>query len=312
MLALAVIVTDAAPAASVRQTGLTCRPGTFPGLAVQFSRLHRQLSSLDPATADAARSLRAGLIADVRRVARAILGWTPDWPDAFEGWAVDVGGSTRPAWPCLADSTARDRQVWSMSLAGYSAQEIADVLEGHLTLADVTAARALLMAGHPPSVAVALLEARWRPSPPLGVVSPGERSGDPRLALPPAVDRHVEHLSRVHGIDPALIRAVIAAESGGNPRAFSPAGAIGLMQLMPGTAAELQVDPWNPLENIRGGIAYLAGLLRAYGDPILALVAYNAGPQHADRVRAGRSVPYAETRRYLDAIRARYPLPLRH
>jgi soluble lytic murein transglycosylase-like protein len=80
------------------------------------------------------------------------------------------------------------------------------------------------------------------------------------------------------------------------------------MQLMPATAAALRVDPWDPLDNLRGGIAYLAALLRRYGTPMLALVAYNAGPQHAERVRAGRAVPYRETRRYLDAIHAEYPL----
>ena len=79
---------------------------------------------------------------------------------------------------------------------------------------------------------------------------------------------------------------------------------------MPTTAAELGVDPWVPMQNLKGGIAYLAGLLRAYGEnPRLALIAYNAGPQHADRDRAGRAVAYRETRQYLDAVSARYPIP---
>jgi soluble lytic murein transglycosylase-like protein len=198
-----------------------------------------------------------------------------------------------------------------MSLAGYSSREISDVVQGHLTLADVTAAHAMLMAGRPRTAAAAFLEARWRPAEdaPGGIGAAERRATD--VALAPAVHRHIEQLARAHGLDPALVRAVIAAESGGNPRALSRAGAIGLMQLMPATASALAVDPWNPLENVRGGIAYLGGLLRAYGDLVLALVAYNAGPQHADRVRAGEAVPYLETRRYLEAIRARYPLPTR-
>jgi len=106
-----------------------------------------------------------------------------------------------------------------------------------------------------------------------------------------------------------LVRAMVAAESGGNPRALSSAGAIGLMQLMPATAAALGVDPWHPLENLRGGIRYFAELLGLYDqDPRLALIAYNAGPQHANRVRAGTAVAYRETRKYLDAIAAHYPL----
>jgi soluble lytic murein transglycosylase-like protein len=105
-----------------------------------------------------------------------------------------------------------------------------------------------------------------------------------------------------------LVRAIIAVESGGNVSAVSPAGAIGLMQLMPRTAAALGVNPWQPLENLRGGIAYLASLLRAYGEDVrLALIAYNAGPQHADLVRTGRAVAYRETRKYVEAIAARFP-----
>jgi len=82
------------------------------------------------------------------------------------------------------------------------------------------------------------------------------------------------------------------------------------MQLMPGTAAALGVDPWQPLDNLRGGIAYLASLVRDFDRNVrLALIAYNAGPQHARAVQAGRAVAYRETRAYLDAINARYPLP---
>ncbi len=112
------------------------------------------------------------------------------------------------------------------------------------------------------------------------------------------------------GSSPALVRAIIEVESGGNARAVSSAGAIGLMQLMPRTAAAIGVNPWLPLENLRGGIAYLAGMLRAYGEDVrLALIAYNAGPQHADLVRTGRAVAYRETRKYVEAIAARYPMP---
>ncbi len=82
------------------------------------------------------------------------------------------------------------------------------------------------------------------------------------------------------------------------------------MQLMPATAAALGVDPWQPRENLRGGVTYLGGLLREYGENArLALIAYNAGPQHANRVRAGSAVAYRETRKYLDAIATHYPLP---
>jgi soluble lytic murein transglycosylase-like protein len=85
-------------------------------------------------------------------------------------------------------------------------------------------------------------------------------------------------------------------------------GAIGLMQLMPGTAAMLGVNPRDPLDNLRGGIAYLSGLLRTYNDVRLALIAYNAGPDHANRVIRGEVTIFPETRRYLDDIGAIYSL----
>ena len=201
-----------------------------------------------------------------------------------------------------------------MGMVGYSAREIADVIDGHLTRATLDQAYALVMAGEPRHRVAAFLESTWR-EPPRASAATAARW--PRCAAQATTSGGVIHdlasdisaLAQQHRVAPALIRAVIAAESSGNPCAISRAGAIGLMQLMPATAAALGVDPWHPLENLRGGIAYLASMLRAYReDARLALIAYNAGPQHADRVRAGRAVAYRETRRYLDAVAARYPL----
>jgi hypothetical protein len=113
----------------------------------------------------------------------------------------------------------------------------------------------------------------------------------------------VEH-ARLHGIRPDLVRAVVQVESGFNPYARSPKGALGLMQLMPATARELGVaDPFNAAENIRGGVAYLRRLLDRYGnDEQLALAAYNAGPGAVDRY--GESVPpYRETQNYVSRIK---------
>ena len=116
------------------------------------------------------------------------------------------------------------------------------------------------------------------------------------------IDRH----AKLQGLDPKLVRAVVQAESGFNVAALSNKGAMGLMQLMPATAAELAVlNPWNAEENIRGGTTYLRGLLDLFqGQVELALAGYNAGPAAVERY--GGVPPYAETRGYIERILRMY------
>jgi len=115
-------------------------------------------------------------------------------------------------------------------------------------------------------------------------------------------DMIVEH-ARLNGVRPDLVRAVVQVESGFNPYARSPKGALGLMQLMPATARELGVvNPFNAAENVRGGVVYLRRLLDRYGNnEQLALAAYNAGPGAVDKY--GETVPpYRETQNYVSRI----------
>ncbi len=105
-----------------------------------------------------------------------------------------------------------------------------------------------------------------------------------------------------HNLDVDLLVSIVHAESGGNPTAVSRAGARGLMQLMPSTAATLGVrNSFQPQQNVSGGSAYLDGLLTRYGNNLaLALAAYNAGPEAVDRYHG--VPPYAETRAYVARV----------
>ena len=113
----------------------------------------------------------------------------------------------------------------------------------------------------------------------------------------------IEAAADVFSVDGALIRAIIHAESAYQPDAVSPKGAQGLMQLMPATQRELEVeDVYDPVDNIAGGTRYLAGLLQEFGNDIeLASAAYNAGP---GAVREHGGVPpYAETQEYVRRVK---------
>ncbi len=133
----------------------------------------------------------------------------------------------------------------------------------------------------------------------------------PRLSRE-KLEQVIARYSKQQRLDPALVRAVIKAESDFNPRARSKAGAMGLMQLMPTTAAAWNVrNPYNPLDNIKGGARHLRYLLdRFYGDLPLALAAYNAGESRVERHQ--RIPPFPETRQYVHKVLRFYRAYLSH
>jgi soluble lytic murein transglycosylase-like protein len=127
----------------------------------------------------------------------------------------------------------------------------------------------------------------------------------PRPPASASYDRLIRATAAAYELDPALVKAVVAAESNFERRAVSRVGAQGLMQLMPETARDLGVRrPFTPSENLRGGVQYLRSLLDRFEDLDLALAAYNAGPEAV--VRYGGIPPYPETEDYVSRVRRHY------
>jgi soluble lytic murein transglycosylase-like protein len=118
--------------------------------------------------------------------------------------------------------------------------------------------------------------------------------------------RQIQAVAAEEGFDGLLVAAVVRAESRFDPRAISPRGALGLMQLMPETAARYGVsEPLDPVANLRAGVRYLRHLLELYGGDLeLALAAYNAGPGAV--ARHGGVPPFRETLRYVDVVLSSY------
>lgn len=121
-----------------------------------------------------------------------------------------------------------------------------------------------------------------------------------------AYDAYIRASAERHGIDPALVKAMMHTESAFNPNARSPVGAQGLMQLMPATARRFSVsNPWNPAENIEGSAKYIAWLLRRFNNNVeYAVAGYNAGEGNVDKYNG--IPPFKETRNYVKKVMSRY------
>ena len=119
-------------------------------------------------------------------------------------------------------------------------------------------------------------------------------------------DSYIRASADRHGIDPALMKAMMHTESAFNPNARSPVGAQGLMQLMPATARRFKVsNPWNPADNIEGSAKYIAWLMKRFNNNVeFAVAGYNAGEGNVDKYNG--IPPFKETRNYVKSVMSRY------
>jgi soluble lytic murein transglycosylase-like protein len=141
------------------------------------------------------------------------------------------------------------------------------------------------------------------PAPPVAPTATPSPASSPDAKLSPVdLGEMLTQAGHAHNLDVDLLASLVKAESGGNARAVSPAGARGLMQLMPGTARDMGVqDTFKPEQNVNGGSIYLDQLLTRYHENLaLALAAYNAGPAAVDKYHG--IPPYHETRAYVARV----------
>jgi len=251
-----------------------------------------------------------GAWTDLLMVLVAVTGETSGPALTFE----EVRQAASEGVPITVRATAgvaqRDAAADRLLALGYSARETADVLSRRISQRALDTARRMIAVGRERQAAADYLDSQYKQA--LAVFTTQRpRAGDARLGLASAFDAFIERYAAIHKVESAIVRAIIATESDFNPAARSHAGAIGLMQLMPGTARELGVNPLVPEQNIEGGIRYFAQLLKTFGKVELALVAYNAGPGFADRYARGQTGLYGETREYVARVLTRLKEPPR-
>lgn len=300
------LAADAAPGA-VAAAGSSIDIRLFELAAVR--RLFNTLVQQRAAMSDGDRAAAA---ADLSQLVQAVTGTMIDAAKGAGFTLDELEQAARTSEPRRVSATpgvmARDAAAYQLLALGYSVREAADVVGGRISVAALDMARKMIVAGSGRDVAADYLDAQYKRllalRQPVETPQPQRRGFFARFA-PTAFDAAISHYAGLHQVDEAIVRAVIATESAFNPGAVSRAGAIGLMQLMPGTAHELGVNPWVPEQNIEGGVRYLSSLIKMFGGLELALVAYNGGPGFAQRYARGQAALYGETRDYVKKVMER-------
>jgi soluble lytic murein transglycosylase-like protein len=293
LCALLVLAANTAAARSPQAASpLSQRPvSQFPGLG----RLFREVSR------DAARGAdAAGRLFDFEQVVVAVAGRADAAGHSLDEYRRGFAGETLLALPTAGGSTSRDDAAYRLHSVGYSAREIADILGGRISRAALDQAHRMLMVGRSAEQASDFLDREYRRVADARARAENGRAGGTGARA--SFEGLVAKYATLHQVDVALVKALVEVESGWNQSARSRAGAIGLMQLMPGTARELQVNPFEAEQNVEGGVRYLAWLLRGFGGVERALIAYNAGPGFAARLARGEAALYGETRDYVRRV----------
>jgi hypothetical protein len=275
---------------------------------LQLPSVRRLFDALAGQRASPDEGERAAAWADLSVLVEAVSGGARLDAEAFDSLSGAAPGTRGPYVLTTPGATTRDKAAYQLLALGYSPRETADVVSGRITKHALDTAQKMVMVGQRRDAAADYLDRQYK------------RAIEPRetLRLPPdqkpdqaprSFDAAIDKYSRLHGVDAAIVRAIIVVESAFAPAARSRAGAIGLMQLMPATARALGVDPSIPEQNIEGGVRYLSELLKLFGGIELALVAYNGGPGLARRYGRGEAVLYGETRAYVNRVLARIRAP---
>ena len=303
LLTLASLPVGKDPVAKTAVAG-PATPGRLNVRVMELAAIRRLVNTLirqGPAT----QGERAAAWADFALVSQAVIGDTQVGPFNLEELARALTTAGGPRVRATAGVAQRDGAAYRLLALGYSARETADVVSGRISQQALDTSRHMLAAGQTREIVANYLDSQYKQ-----VIARRNaailRVPPRRGTLPTAFDALIEKYASLHGIEAALIKAIVQTESAFNTLARSNKGAIGLMQLMPMTAWELGVDPFVPEQNIEGGVRYFSQLLRMFGGVELALVAYNGGPGYAQRYARGQVALYGETRDYVRKVLARF------